>query len=302
MAIASTNASVSTFSLAIPAVLLLAATFGVAYQAGLFAEPAPDAALFTPETVVIAPRSFSYRDDGEFFKGSHVIDAPMVKATATAPLTIMKYQVTLAEYNACVADGVCRKPEAVFSTETNVPVTGVSFDDANVYAGWLSRKTGKVWTLPSDRQLAFAAGREFPDDALGLDPDNKNPAIRWLADYRREAAEKRLRDPMPRIAGSFGVNEFGVADFGGNVWEWTTTCHRRVHLDLKGAFASSESVCGVYVTVGDHRSPMSSFVRNPKGGGCAVGTPPTNLGFRLVRDDRWYASLLMALRKKGMGI
>ena len=302
MSIVATNRPISARSLVLPTMLLIASTLGVAYQIDLFAAPAPDAALFTPETVAIAPRQFSYRADGEFFKANHVIDAPMVAVTESVPMTVMKYQVTVAEYNSCVADGVCEKPDAAFSTENNVPVTGVSFDDANVYAGWLSGKTGLQWMVPSDRQLAFAAGRQFPDDALGLDPDNKNPAIRWLADYKREAAEKKGRDPAPRIVGSFGVNEFGVADFGGNVWEWTTTCHRSVHLDLNGSFDTSESVCGVYVTVGNHRSPMSSFVRDPKDGGCAVGTPPSNLGFRLVRDDRWYAPLLRKLRDHGIGI
>jgi hypothetical protein len=29
---------------------------------------------------------------------------------------------------------------------------------------------------------------------------------------------------------------------------------------------------------------MSNFVSDGKSGGCAVGTPPDNLGFRLVRD------------------
>jgi len=36
---------------------------------------------------------------------------------------------------------------------------------------------------------------------------------------------------------------------------------------------------------GRHRAHMSSFVRDGKRGGCAVGTPPENLGFRLVRDQ-----------------
>lgn len=292
---AGTYRPVSAFSIALPAMLLVAATFGVAWQADLFVAPAPDFALYMPETVTVAPRAFRYRADGEFFQGGNVIDPPMVEASETRPLVIMKYQVTLAEYGSCVAEGACRKPDAASTSETNVPVTGVSFDDAQLYARWLSGKTGQVWTLPTDRQLAFAAGPDFPDDALGLDPGNRNPAIRWLADYKREAAEKKLRDPTPRVVGSFGVNEFGVADFGGNVWEWTTTCHRRVHLAVSGKVDGSDAVCGVYVTVGSHRSPMSSFVRDPKGGGCAVGTPPSNLGFRLVRDDRWYAPLLRKL-------
>jgi formylglycine-generating enzyme required for sulfatase activity len=275
--------------------LLVAASLGVAFQAGLLARAPSDAALFQPASITIQPRTFEYRADGEYLKGNQVVDAPMIKVAETAPLVVMKYQVTLGEYNACVADGACRQPDAAFSSETNVPATGVNFDDARTYADWLSKKTGEVWTLPTDLQLAFAAGPDFPDDALGLNADTKNPAIRWLADYKREAAEKAVRNPKPQVIGSFGVNQYGLADFAGNVWEWTTTCHRRVHLDARGSVQTVEPVCGVYLAVGNHRSPMTFFVRNPKGGGCSVGTPPSNLGFRLVRDDRWYAGLLKKL-------
>jgi hypothetical protein len=30
---------------------------------------------------------------------------------------------------------------------------------------------------------------------------------------------------------------------------------------------------------------MTDFVRDARSGGCSAGVPPTNLGFRLVRDD-----------------
>ncbi|URK88791.1 formylglycine-generating enzyme family protein [Rhizobium sp. RCAM05350] len=180
----------------------------LAWQTDLF-KPAPaDALLFVPETVAVEARTFKYQADGEYSKGGSIIDPPMVEATETSPLTIMKYQVAMSDFLGCVHDGVCRMPEAIVTPEADVPVTGVSYDDAQAYAAWLSRRTGQVWSLPSDRQLAFAAGKDFPDDALGLDPDNKNPALRWLADYKREAVERKLMDPTPRVAGSFGVNEF----------------------------------------------------------------------------------------------
>ena len=47
---------------------------------------------------------------------------------------------------------------------------------------------------------------------------------------------------------------------------------------------------------------MSAFIRNPKGGGCAVGVPPDNVGFRLIRDTHWYAPLLQKLRARGIEI
>ena len=58
--------------------------------------------------------------------------------------------------------------------------------------------------------------------------------------------------------------------------------------------AVSES-CGIYIASGRHRAPLSSFIREPKSGGCSVGTPPDNLGFRLVREgdrpNRLFAAL-----------
>ena len=83
--------------------------------------------------------------------------------------------------------------------------------------------------------------------------------------------------------GAFGVNEHGLADMAGNVWEWTDTCYRRVALDVGAASGRSTENCGVRVVAGRHRSYMTDFIRDPRSGGCAVGVPPANLGFRLVR-------------------
>ncbi len=256
-------------------------------------QPPVSGATASPETVVIPRRTFSYRLDGEFRKGNMGVDAPMT-VTKSRGFAIMKYQVTVAEYGACVRAGACVRPEGR-DDPGGYPVTGVSYDDASAYAAWLSKVTGEAWQLPSDEQIAAAAGAKFPDDALGTDPDSTNPALRWIADYEREARERSKGNADTRPKGGFGENEFGLADFGGNVWEWTSTCHRRVSLNQSGTWKSVDTACGVYVTVGKHRSPMSGFIRDPKGGGCAVGTPPDNLGFRLMKKESFFNRLVGAL-------
>ncbi len=302
MAVLVSKPGISWTSLAFPAVLLAGLAGTLAVQADLF-RPAPAGpVLDEPMTVEVAPRTFQYRDSGEFFRNGFAVDGPVETVTIRRPLTIMKYQVTAADYGRCVADGACppAEPSYVPADPATTPATGVSYDDAVAYAGWLSARTGEIWTLPTDRDLAFAAGSRFPDDALGVDINSTNPADRWLADYRREAARKASRDPVPQPLGRFGESEFGLADFAGNVWDWTATCSRRVNLDKAGAVVRDTQSCGVYVASGKHRASLSSFVRNPKGGGCAVGVPPDNVGFRLVKDTRWYAGLLDTLRRKGL--
>ena len=39
------------------------------------------------------------------------------------------------------------------------------------------------------------------------------------------------------------------------------------------------------VVEGNHRTYMSNFIRDPRGGACSAGAPPSNIGIRLVRED-----------------
>ena len=49
--------------------------------------------------------------------------------------------------------------------------------------------------------------------------------------------------------------------------------------------AATSVNCGVRVVEGQHRAYVTDFIRDARAGGCAAGMPPSNLGFRLVRDD-----------------
>ena len=265
-------------------------TFGVIAAAALIglgiANEANDSRDLTPPspvTAILEPGTFDHSRPGEFLKANHPVKAPVVHETIAAPLEIMKYQVSVWEYARCVADGACKAADP--RKVGDVPVTGVSHIDAEAYASWLSERTGETWRLPTDVEWAYAAAERFRGDIEANANDPNNPAQRWLDQYRAESSLERAPDPEPRAQGAFGFNSKGLADIAGNVWEWTSTCY--VHTTIVGDDAetgSSIDNCGVHAVEGFHRTYMSNFIRDGKSGGCAVGTPPDNLGFRLIRE------------------
>jgi formylglycine-generating enzyme required for sulfatase activity len=243
----------------------------------------PSISLASPETIAIAPHDFAYRLAGDFNQDGRPMDAPLVAIGRNASLHIMKRQVTAMEYDRCVSDAKCSPIAPGEAKDTNLPVTRASWLDATAYASWLSAKTGETWRLPTDEEWAFAARSRFHDDALPV-AAARDPSARWLARYERET-EQAAFDQKPRPAGAFGPNEYGLLDMSGNVWEWTNTCFVRRTLDSAGEPAGDAIVnCGVRVAEGAHRAYVTDFVRDARAGGCAVGKPPANLGFRLVRD------------------
>ena len=251
---------------------------------GISGEPRERVSHEAHPTVQIAETVLDYPLPGEFLLGGIPAAAPVEKKVAPA-FHIMKQQVSLADYGLCVADGACDSADAA-PTLMNVPVTGVSFLDAEAYARWYSKATGQIWRLPTAVEAAAAAAERFGGESFSAAADDAaNPSVRWLRRYREEAAAKRPADPEPKLRGHYGPNTRGIEDFGGNVWEWTSTCYARTTMKADGSLENATDNCGVHMLEGRHRAYMSNFVRDGKSGGCAVGTPPENLGFRLVRDE-----------------
>lgn len=248
-----------------------------------------------PELVNLKPRAFEYRMAGEFNQGSQPVDAPLLALNRNASLHIMKHQVAAADYALCVADGLCKAQSAYESSATEAPAVQISWQDATAYAIWLSGKTGETWRLPTDEEWVFAAGSRFRDDALAI-ATSRDPSARWLARFEKESQQDPI-DQRVRPIGAFGANEFGLLDLAGNVWEWTNSCFIRRSVDKKGKLGGRPVVnCGVRVVEGEHRTYVTDFVRDARIGGCSVGKPPDNLGFRLIREDNWFERISSALR------
>jgi formylglycine-generating enzyme required for sulfatase activity len=257
--------------------------------APLVSDMSIDGTAAEPAIVRIAPGSLSYREAGDFTRAGQQAEAPLRAVRFNRPLHMMRQQVSSSDYQLCVRDGACRALDRGVTIAPDRPAVQVSWHDAQAYAGWLSRKTGHHYRLPSDAEWAFAAGSRFKDD--GSPVDASDPAKRWISRYERES-ERDLADTTAYPFGKFGVNEHGIEDIAGNVWEWTSTCFVRSRVDEAGNAGRSTVNCGVRVAEGAHRAYVTDFIRDARAGGCAQGVPPANLGFRLVREETsWVASV-----------
>jgi formylglycine-generating enzyme required for sulfatase activity len=255
--------------------------------------------LRDPQAVVeLHSGSVAYRVNGDFTHARKQAAAPLVRISLPRSLAVMKHQVSSSDYQRCVDDGACRALDRGVVVAGDRPAVQVSWHDANGYAQWLSRKTGETWRLPTDEEWAIAAGSKFKDDGIAI--DDNDPSKRWIARYEREA-DRAPSDPGTRSFGTFGSNENGLQDIGGNVWEWTASCFVRRVLNDGGKVISENPNCGVRVVEGQHRAYVTDFIRDAKAGGCAVGVPPDNLGFRLVVErDRWPSVQRLVSRVKAL--
>jgi formylglycine-generating enzyme required for sulfatase activity len=273
----------ATLRLVMGATALLVAAFPAAHQlnkAGAMSAMAP---VERPDLVEILPGSFAYRLSGDFSRGGRPAKAPLVRHRLEGTLEMMAHQVTVGEYQRCVAAGACEKLAADAEQRGDFPVVQVSFQDATAYAAWLSNSTGEIYRLPTDEEWAYAAGSRFKDDAPAQADDSSDPSKAWLSTYEQESEGTDRFDDRVRPVGGFGANEKGLLDLSGNVWEWTNTCFERQTVDQEGR-QSTVANCGVRVVEGQHRGYVPDFIRDARGGGCAAGKPPSHLGFRLIRE------------------
>jgi formylglycine-generating enzyme required for sulfatase activity len=172
--------------------------------------PSPEATQPPPPTptpppmVEVGGGEFTMGRDAS--EGSDRYESPPHRVTVE-PFLMDVYEVTREEYQKCVEAGKCAKPAAwrgdSYPAGTGrLPVTGVTWEDANNYAVWAGK------SLPTEEQWEFAArggdGRLYP--------------------WGREWVPGRANLGGTQLAevGTYpGQSPFGIFDLLGNAQEWT---------------------------------------------------------------------------------
>ncbi len=164
-----------------------------------------------PDMVVIPSGSFLMGSpEGE--EGRYGDEGPQHRVTIRTPFAAGVYEVTFDEWDACAAAGGCDgyRPKDYGWGRGRRPVIDVSWEDAQTYVRWLSRKTGEEYRLLSEAEWEYAARAgtttrySFGDEITPSD-----------ANYGEET----------QPVGSYSVNGFGLYDMHGNVYEWVQDCY-----------------------------------------------------------------------------
>ena len=220
-------------------------------------------------TMVVVPA-------GKFMMGSPEEEGderPQHEVTIAKPFAVGKYEVTVAEWEACVAASGCPSSfDTASRRRGNWPKTNLTWEENKLYAAWLSGLAGKTYRLLSEAEWEYAVrGGTTTRYFFGNDAGE-------LRDYAWTDTTRQVGQKKP--------NPFGLYDMLGNVGE---RVEDRYHVYYDGApsdgsaWLEGESAASVIrggsTYVPDSIEPYRSAYR----GFSNAETRYLNEGFRVAR-------------------
>lgn len=144
------------------------------------------------------------------------------------PFAMSKYEVSIEDFNRyCILSAAC---QPLAEPDPGLPVTGISYRQAQDYAQWLSERTGRHYRLPREGEWVYAASATGP-------PVKKdyNCRVRLGDQVLKGLALANVRSGNP--------NGWGLTNYVGNAQEWVITDNGLAARG--GTFRDSLSQCDV---------------------------------------------------------
>lgn len=237
-----------------------------------------------PSMVVIAPGSFVMGSPSS--ESEHKAnEEPQHSVSINYSFAVGKFEVTFAEWDACVAAGGCthRPDDAGWGRGTR-PVINVNWDDAQSYVRWLQQKTKKPYRLLNEAEWEYVA-RAGTTTPFTLGSTINTDQANFDGNYTYNGSSKGSYRQKTVPVGSFSANPFGLYDLAGNVWEWVQDCYQA---DFKNAPTDGSAIDSNNCSARAFRG--GSWDSTPVGLRSAYrySYPPdkryTILGFRIARN------------------
>ena len=227
-----------------------------------------------PEMVVVPAGRFQMGSTSGDFD-----ELPVHRVTIERPFAVGVYEVTFAEWDACVSAGGCggSRPSGRGWGRGKRPVLNVSWNDAKAYVRWLSGETGEAYRLLSESEWEYVARAGTTTEYW------------WGNDIGRSRAScngcgSRWDHKQTAPVGSFSPNPFGLYDVHGNVWEWVEDCWNGIYAGAPRDGSAWESGnCGRRVLRGGSWYNNPRYLRSAIRNWYTTGNRNNNAGFRVAR-------------------
>jgi formylglycine-generating enzyme required for sulfatase activity len=227
-----------------------------------------------PEMIVIPAGGFTMGSPATELGRSND-EGPQHRVTIAKPFAVSKFDVTFADWDACVSVGACPKAaDSSFGRDTR-PVINVDWDDAQTYVAWLSKMTGQPYRVLTEAEWEYAARAGTTTAYYWGDDIGKGNAN---CDGCGSKWDNRQTSPV----GSFKPNAFGLYDMAGNVYQWVQDCYHFTEESTDGsAWTSGE--CSRRVVRGGSWVIYPNALRSAWRLGGFPGGRNYGLGFRVGR-------------------
>jgi formylglycine-generating enzyme required for sulfatase activity len=218
-------------------------------------------------------------------------EGPRQQVRFATPFAVGRYEVSFAEWDACVTEGGCNNwhPGDYGWGRGEQPVIFVSWNDARDYAAWLASKTGQPYRLLSEAEYEYVARacREpkcqsrifWFGDKITPEAANYNSQYSYAGSPKANARRRAL------AVNAAPANPFGLYHILGNVRQWVSDCWnpslQGLPLDGRPHLTGD---CNAHVVRGGSWSDEPVELRASARSWDETKTRSSQIGFRVARD------------------